>query len=858
MKLDGKNIAAYAGIVVLFVIAAAAYFYPSLQGKVIYAGDNINAQAAVHECVEYSESGGNSFWTGSMFSGMPNYQIGGGKSVSARIQMPLRRVATLGPKMAFFIFLFYLLAFFALLRTFGVNKWLSVAGAFAMAMSSYFFIIIAAHHGGKTISITWMMPVVIGFYLTYRKKYRLGALLVMFFIPMGFFWHPQMSYYICMMLGILFFAELAIAAKAKEWRSFLIATLVFFASFAVGMGVGSANIFTNQEYARETMRGGHSDLVKETDAVNKTEGLDLDYATAWSEGVGESLTLLIPNYMGGASGYNLGKDSQLEKDLTKIGVGKRQAQQFCQHAPTYWGEKAFTSGPVYMGAIVIFLFVLALLIVDCPYKWALLAATLFSLMLSWGRNFMWLTELFFNYFPMYNKFRAVESILIVAEIAVPWLAFLGLKAISDQQSAISSQQSAVSSQLSWSRVKRSIFIAGGVTAGVCALVALLSGSIDVTSSYDTSWKGQVGEQIYDLILAQRQELIRSDAWRSMVFVLLGCAVTYWYAYTQYNRREQAARTTVMAGLLLTVLIVADMWPVDKRFCNNDMYVSKKEEQKTFAMQPYEQQILQDESYNRVLNLSTNTFNDARTSYYLHSIGGYSAAKLRRYQDLIDVHISREMNPLLQVVSRTGGRLALDPGQGRAFPVLNMLNMKYAVVPTQSGQAVPVTNPWAMGNAWLVDEVQSVETPNEEIEALSRVDLHRVAVAEKPFAQILAGEIIADEQDRVEFGEYKPNILTYTTHLNSERVVVFSEIYYPYGWHLYDEQGNEIQLARVNYMLRAARVPAGDHQLKMVFDPESVHKGDRLSLACMSVFLIVLIGALINANRRKKQQKMPQN
>ena len=838
MKINWKEIAAYAGIVVLFVIAAAVYFTPSLQGKVIYAGDSINAQAAVHESAEYAKAGGNTFWTGSMFSGMPNYQIGGGKTVSSSILRPIRWVTYLGPKMAFFIFLFYLIAFFALLRTFGVNKWLSVAGAFAITMSSYFFVIIAAQHGGKTISITWMMPVVIGFYLAFRKKYWIGALLVMFFVPVGFFVHPQMSYYICMMIGILYFAELAIAAKAKEWKHFAIASLVFFASFAVGMGIGSANIFTNQEYAKETMRGGHSDLVKETDAVNKTEGLDLDYATAWSEGIGESLTFLIPNYMGGASGYNLGKGSELEQSLTKAGVPKRQAQQFCQHAPTYWGEKAFTSGPVYMGAIVIFLFLLALLIVDTPYKWALLIATLFSVALSWGRNFMWLTELFFDYFPMYNKFRAVESILIVAEITVPLLAFLGLKAINDKQ-------------VPWERLKKSLLISGGVTAAICALVALMAGSIDVTSSYDASWKGQMGS-LYDLILDQRQALIRSDAWRSLLFVLAGFGVTFWYAYTLYNKEKKNA--TLIAGIALTVLIVADMWPVDKRFCNDDMYVSKKDEQKAFVMQPYEKQILQDDSYYRVLNLSTNTFNEARTGYYLHSIGGYSAAKLRRYQDLIDMHISREMNPLMQVAARTGGRLFADPQQGAVFPVLNMLNMKYAVLPTQSGEPVPVVNPWAYGAAWLVDEVLTVNTPNEEMDALGAVDLKHVAVADKEFAEVLAGANTPNESDKIVFAEYKPNRLTYKVNLTDDRVAVFSEIYYPHGWHLYCGNFGEQPIARVNYMLRAARLPAGEYELTMVFDPEAVKKGDMLSIGCMVVFLLTLLAAIWQYCRGRKKRE----
>ncbi len=840
MKINWKQIAPYALIVLLFLIASVVYFFPSLQGKVIFAGDSINAQAAVHESAEYGKAGGNTFWTGAMFSGMPNYQIGGGRSLTSTIMRPILRVLHRGPYLTFLIFFFYLLSFFALLRTFGIDKWLSMAGAFAIALSSYFFVIIAAQHGGKTISITWMMPVVIGFYLTYRKKYWLGAILVMLFIPIGFFVHPQMSYYICMMIGILFFAELAIAAKAKEWKHFLIATLIFFASFAVGMGIGSANIFTNQEYAQETMRGGHSDLEKETDATNKTKGLDLDYATAWSEGIDESLTFLIPNYMGGASGYNLGKGSQLEKELTKMGVPKRQAQQFCAGAPTYRGEKAFTSGPVYMGAVVLFLFLLALLIVDGPYKWALLVATLFSLMLSWGHNFMWLTRFFFEYFPMYNKFRAVESILIVAEITVPLLAFLGVKAIHDRQ-------------VSWERLKRSLFIAGGVTAGVCAIIALFAGSIDVSSSYDASWKGQVGQQIYDAILRQRQAMISSDAWRSLLFVLLGCGVTFYYAYTLYHRNGKmiADKSTLYAGIALCALIVADMWPVDKRFCNDGMFTSKKDEQKAFAMLPYEKEILQDGSYYRVLNMSTNTFNEARTGYYLHSIGGYSAAKLRRYQDLIDVHISKEMNPFMQAASRTGGRLEYDATQGATYPVLNMLNMKYAVLPIQGGQPVPVMNPWALGPVWLVDDLHIVSTPNEEIEALSTVDLRHTAVVDKEFAHLFEGIAnSANEADKISFVEYKPNKMTYHSVLQQPRVAVFSEIYYPHGWHMYVD-GNEWEFGRVNYMLRAALLPEGEHEIVMVFDPEAVKKGDMLAIGCMLILLLTIIAAVAMAYRARR-------
>lgn len=840
----------YLIIFAVFFLAAVIYFWPVLQGKVMYAGDNINGTAAIQEGVRYhQETGDYSYWTGSMFSGMPNYQIGGFQRYMVdSILYPIRWILSAGNRNPFFILPFYLLAFFLLLRTFKVDKWMSVAGAFAIALSSYFFVIIAAAHHGKCYSITWMTLVVVGFILTYRKQYGWGALLVMFFTYIGFFVHPQMSYYICMMIGIFFFAELAIATKAKEWKHFGIATAVFFASFAVGMGMGSANVFVNQEYAEETMRGGHSDLAKDTDSGNKTKGLDLDYATAWSYGINETMTFLIPNYMGGASGYNLGKDSQLEQDLKKMGVPARQAKQFCQSAPTYWGEKAFTSGPVYMGAVVCFLFLLGLLIVGGPYKWALLVATLFSVCLAWGHNFMPLTELFFKFFPVYNKFRAVESILIVAEITMPLLGFLALKTVAD-------------GSLSWKRLRNSIFVAGGVTGFICIVVALMSGSIDVTSSYDAQWKGQVGQQIYDAILDQRTAMLRSDAWRSLLFVLLGTGIAFVYAYMRYNR-PQVRNLNLYCGIALTLLIVADMWTVDKRFCNDSLFVSPKDRDKAFKMQPYEEELLQDKSHFRVLNLATNTFNEARTSYYLKSIGGYSAAKLRRYQDLIDVHIAPEMNPLMQTISQTYG-FQLHCNADSIFPVLNMLNMKYAVVPLQNGQQMPVENPYAMGNCWFVNDLQVVDNANDEIAAIGKINLRNMAVIDKSFAGKLNVDIpdiaplMAYNEDKIELTRYAPNRLDYLAQNEQNKIAVFSEIYYPHGWKLYllDKDGNpdvELPIARADYMLRAAVIPAGTHTLAMIFDPDSVHKGNILSMVCFALFALTGCAVIgINIYRRKK-------
>lgn len=806
-------------IVLVFIVASAIYFWPAVQGKMVNGGDYVSGMAAIHEGdVFRAEHPEGSWWCGSMFSGMPNFQMGGhGPYLVDHIMHPIRWFLSWGNRNVYFIFLFYLCAFFLLLRTFKINRWIAMAGAFAIALSSYFFVIIAATHNAKCYSITWMTLVVIGFVLSYRGKWGWGAILTAFFTYIGFFQHPQMSYYMCMLIGILFFAELAIAIRDRQWKNFGIASIAFAFAFAIGMGMGSANLFANQEYANETMRGGHSDLEKASDESNKTKGLDLDYATAWSYGVGETMTFIIPNWQGGASGYNLGKDSQLEKDLKKMGVPAKQAKGFCQGAPTYWGEKAFTSGPVYIGAIVCFLFLLGLLIVPGPYKWALLVATLFSVALSWGRNFLPLTELFFHYFPMYNKFRAVESILIVAEITMPLLGFMAVQKI------ISTPR--------WNN-RKAIFTAGGITAGICLLIALLSNSIDVTSTYDEQWKSQVGPQIYNAILDQRHALISSDAWRSFSFILVAMGVLL-----VYDWKREVKNATIWLGIILTALIVADMWTVDKRFCNNDNFAPAKDLERAYRMTPYEKYLTENDStYYRVLNLTTNTFNDARTSYYLKSIGGYHAAKLRRYQDLIDQHISK-----------------------MHMPVINMLNGKYIITKGKDGQPYPYLNNEAMGNAWLIDELVAVDNANAESEALTTLDLRRQAVYDNTFAPNANigrmpefSVLMAFPREFIEFdGNYTPNCLRYISETEHPHTAVFSEIYYPYGWKATID-GEPTEIFRVNYMLRAITLPAGRHEIVFRFDPDSVHRGNIMALTCLVIFLITLIAMCILEIRKMRK------
>ena len=800
MKIDWKKIAPYLVALVVFIGFAITYCSPVLEGKVLQAGDVNNWKGAAQEAREYYQNTGETpWWTNSMFGGMPTYQITG-TLPSGKIRSHVNNFLHLwfSDQKPVGLLFAYFIGFFIMLICFGVNPWLSIIGALGIGLSSYFFLIIPAGHITKAGGLAYLAPIIGGFYATMRRKYYLGLPLVIIYGWLGITSHPQMTYYMALLIGVLACAELYMHIRDKQWKELGISVGALVICLLLILGTKWSWMEMNQSYLKQTMRGGHSELTKQTNDT-PAEGLDLKYATDWSYGKGETLTLLIPNWEGGASGYNLGKDSQLSQAMRKQGVPKRDAEQFCEHAPTYRGEKMFTSGAVYAGAVVCFLFILGLIIVPGPYKWALLFATLMSIFLAWGKNMMWLTEWFFNYFPMYNKFRAVESILVVAEVTIPLLGFMGLQKI-------------VNGEIAWPRLRNSLFIAGGITAGICLFTALFAGSFDMTSTYDAQWKGQVPQWLYDAILDQRVAMAKADAWRSLLFVVLSFVLVLWFAWQRNKEAQPKYAYFLYAGL--AVLILADMVPVDKRFFNNDNFVKAKDSEATFRIQPWEEQILQDKSLDyRVLNLNTSTFNDARTSYRLKSIGGYSAVKLRRYQDLIDEHISK-MN----------------------WSVLNMLNTKYIV--TQRGV---YPNPDAMGNAWFVNDIQFVPTPDDESAALNTIDVRKTAVADEQFREVLTCEALPNTEDAITLTEYKPNKLTYSSKCASDRVAVFSEIYYPEGWHLYID-GEEHAFGRANYVLRAAVIPAGEHSVMMKFVPNALTV-DKWSLI-ISIIALVLSALML--------------
>lgn len=797
----------YVAAIVLFAALSCIYCAPVFQGKQLYAGDNMRYQEAVHESVKYHQDTGNyTWWTGSMFAGMPSYQIGGGHYKSNDLMKPLLKWLhpSHNTKLPLVLML-YFCCFFVLLRSVGVDRWLAIVGALATGFSSYFYIIEPAGHHTKAWSIALMAVVVAGFFFIFRKKYGLGVSLTMIFTAMGFSPHPQMAYYMLMLIGVLYVAELFIHVKEKRYKDLIIATALFGVSVLIGIGTGSSNVFANKEYVKETMRGGHSDLA--ADDAEAPKGLSLDYATAWSYGIDESLTFLIPGYMGNASGYNVGTDSELYKELTSKGISRNDARQICQQAPTYWGEQPFTSGPVYAGAAVCFLFLLGLLLVRGPYKWAILVATFFSFALSWGKNWMWLTELFYNWFPMYSKFRSVSSILIVAEVTIPLLGFMAVKQIMDGNTKRA-------------ELNRAIYISAGITGGLCLLLALFGGSIfSFTSSNDT-----YPDWLMPALISERASILRSDSFRSFVFIALAAAVIWLFANDKIKKQWMIAA--------LGVIVVADMWPVDKRFFNESNFVSPKQLKSGFETLPYERAIMADtDPHFRVLNLATNTFNDSRTSYNLKSLGGYSAAKLRRYQDIIEQYLTK-VN--LEVVS--------------------MLNGKYVITKGEDGNATPMRNPGALGNAWYVNTLTQAQTPKEECAALGKVDLAHTIVVGNDFKDYVAAFKPAAEGSSIKLTSYAPDILTYKSQSSADGTVVFSEIYYPFGWKAYID-GKPADIFRANYLLRAMNIPAGQHEIRMEFRPDSIRKGNTIATICILIMyatvLGVIAGTLVKRGRQRK-------
>ena len=687
------------------------------------------------------------------------------------------------------------------------------------------------------MALAYLPPMIAGIVLAYRGKLLWGLVVTAIFTALEVHAnHMQMTYYYMIVILAMVIAFAIDAVKKKAMATFWKATAACFLGGVLGLLVNVSNLYHTWEYSQQTMRGG-TELTQGDGQTSTNGGLDRDYITQWSYGIGETWTLLIPNAKGGSHGEQL-KDYSAAMDACDP-----QLKEFCGQWYPYFGDQPFTAGPVYVGAFVLFLFVLGLFVVKGPMKWCLLAATILSILLSWGKNFMPFTDFFLDYIPMYDKFRTVASILVIAEFTIPLLAMLALKEIIEDKEN-NSQLSTLNSQL---------LIAFALTGGMCFLFWLMPDMFfgNYISTSDQMYMqqyvsaGYIPQDMMGQILANmsemRQAMFTADAMRSFIIIVVGTLILLVYRWGKIK--------TVPMVACVIVLCLADMWGVNKRYLNDSMFVTPRTNAQAFPPSQADELILQDpDKYHRVLNMTVSTFNDNTTSYYHKSIGGYHAAKLRRYQELIEEHISPEMQALQQAAVQTSGLLETCNGDS-LFPVLNMLNMKYAILGTKDSGKVPVMNPWANGNAWFVDKVQYVDDADAELASLHGLATKHVAVADKKFLQVLGDEALqSDSTAKVTLTAYEANRLAYEVNSQKGGVVVFSEIYYP-GWTC-TVDGQNTPIARADYVLRAIRIPAGKHTVVMTFDPQTVHLTETIAYTALAILALLLIGFIALAIKKR--------
>ena len=825
--------------IVLFALLSFVYFFPAdTEGRVLFQHDTAAGVGIGQEAKEYYEqTGERTRWTNSVFGGMPTYQISPSYDSSRPLQWVQKAYQLFLPQYVQLTFIL-MLGFYILLRAFGLSVWLSTLGAILWAFSSYFFILISAGHIWKFITLAYIPPTLAGIVLAYRGRLLAGGLVAALFVALQIASnHVQMSYYFLFVILFIVGAYFEQAWREKTLPQFFRASAVLVVAALIGVAANLSNLYHTYTYSQETMRG-KSELVQTGEAARQaSSGLDRDYITQWSYGIGETWTLLIPNFKGGASVPLSQSETAMEKANPMYSSLYSQLTQ-------YFGDQPMTAGPVYVGAFVLFLFLLGCFIVKGPLKWALIGATLFSIVLSWGKNFMPLTDFFIDYVPMYNKFRAVSSILVIAEFTIPLLAVFALKKILEEPTVLRANLKALGISLL-------------LTAGVALWYAVPSSG----GSYVPAQEAQMLQQAVDGgmipaselngILANlgemRAALVQADALRSFLIIAIGLLLLM--LYTTGKLRQ----SFTMAGI--AVLCLVDMWNVNKRYLNDAQFVPKSIQTTTFSKTPADELILQDTTLDyRVLNLTTSTFNENNTSYWHKSVGGYHPAKLRRYQEMIEHHIAPEMQAVYSAIARAGGKM--DSVDASKFRVLNMLNTRYFILPAgQQGQTVPILNPYAYGNAWFVDQVQYVNNANEEIDALDTADPAVTAVVDSRFKDALKGlvESHRDSLSTIRLTSYTPNRLVYETDNSGDAVAVFSEIYYPDGWQV-SIDGQPAPLGRANYILRALHIPAGKHTVEMRFDPQSLHVTEGIAYTALALMVIGVIAIVWRTQRQKKQKE----
>ena len=821
--------------ILFFALVTLIYFSPILEGKRIKQHDIEMHKGMSKEIVDYRESTGEqTLWTNSMFGGMPAWNIS--VSSNSNLMKPIQSILSAGfphPIVAVFI---SMLGFFFLLLVLDCSLWVSFIGGLAYGLTSYLFIIIGAGHNSKAMAMAYMAPVIAGILLTYKGKYLWGSIVTAIALALEIMaGHLQITYYLLIIVICIVVGVFIKSIREKRIGHFFKATLILVIAALMGVLTNATTLYANYAFSKDTTRGKPILTQGQDGESNQTKGLDRDYITQWSYGKGETWSLLIPNAKGGASAYIGNDNPALEK-------ADRQYRSNIAQSNAYWGDQPGTSGPVYVGAIIVFLFILGALTVKGELKWALLIATLLSILLSWGKNFMGFTDFFIDYIPGYNKFRAVSMTLVIAEVCMPLLGLLGLAEI-------------LKSPESFKKNSRKFYIALIATAGICLVFYIAPKlffnflSQNEAEQFARLSSGKDGA-IYSAFSSQlenvRVAIFRKDTLRSLILILLSAVPLFFFGKGKLK--------STPAMIILAALVVIDIFPIDKRYLNNSNFISKQLAEKPFSPSKADKAILADQTPDfRVLNLTKDVFNDASTSYFHKSVGGYHGAKLRRYQDLISGYLNPEVKQFSAIFQKASTQEGLFQGlQGQR--ILNMLNTKYIIYDPNSD---PLTNPYAFGNAWLVNNVKWVDTPNEEFDALATTDLRHEAILHKEFQSLVGTYSVPGTlQGQVTLTEYKPNRLTYSFNASQERLVVFSEIWSDTGWKLYLD-GQEHPLLRANYLLRAALIPAGEHQIMMEYTPKIWTVGNAISLVSSLILVLGLVGfiiyTLIAQNKKKKAQ-----
>ncbi|MFT4524169.1 MAG: hypothetical protein ACI85F_000310 [Bacteroidia bacterium] len=794
-------------VLIGMAVLSLAYMNPVLEGKKVWQSDIVHYKGMSKEIVDFrvDNEGEEPLWTNSMFSGMPAYQIG--VRYPGNWSKTILKILNFGlPRPANYLFLLMAGSYFMFI-VLGVGWQTALVGAAGFAFCSYSFIIMEVGHTSKVHAMAFMAPVLGSVLLAYKGRILLGAGLTAFFLSLQIATnHLQITYYLALILVVLGIVKLVAAIKDGQLAPFIKTSLMLVLAAGIGVAPNASNLWTTAEYGKDTMRG-KSDLT----AKQGSSGLQIDYATNWSYGKAETGTFIIPNFHGGSSSGSLSDKSEAYDALISNGVPKKSAKDFIEAVPLYWGTQPTTSGPVYLGALVCFLGLFGMFMMKGNDRWWLLGALLLSILLSWGHNLQWFTDIFFNYVPGYNKFRAVSMTLVVAQLIVPMMAAFGLHAYLTSDDAAKPE------------VRKKLLLAVGITGGFCLLFIVLPGIFfDFSSGSDARMIANgYPEWLVDAIVIDRESILRSDAMRSLVFILLGAGTLFAF---HVNKLKAGPVALVLVGL-----IAVDGISVGKRYLDNDDFVKGKKMDVPYTANSANKQIMADETLSfRVLNLAVSTFNDAGTSYFHQSVGGYHGAKLQRYQELIDSCISKNN-----------------------MSVLSMLNTKYFIVQDKEVGQRAQLNPSALGNAWFVNEYRIVENADAEMAAIQEFTPRDEAIIDKRFEDRIGGlQITPDPSGQIVLMENKSNHLTYSSNAATDQLAVFSEIFFENGWNAYVD-GELKPHARANYVLRSMVVPAGEHTVEFKFEPYSYNVGEKLSMAGSALMLLFLIGGIVVDGKKQK-------